>query len=65
MLDRDNYFYEDLNYCKRLAEGAADSIWDFQQQCSGAPELSDFLSDEDIDTLDAARIILTRYSQEA
>lgn len=54
-----------LSYCKDLAQGAADSLWDFQNACSGSPELSDFLSDEDIDTLDAARIILTRYSQEA
>lgn len=65
MLNRGDYLYDDLKYCKRLAEGAADSIWDFQQQCSGQPELSDFLTDEDIDILDEARIILTRYSQEA
>ena len=57
---RDNYFDP-----KKLAEDAADTLWVFQESLSGDPRLSDPLSNEDIETLDKAHSILTRYSSEA
>lgn len=51
-----------VDYCKAVAKEAADKIWEFQQAITGPAELSDSLSNEDIEALDAARIILDRYS---
>lgn len=51
-----------LDYCKVVAKEAADKIWDFQQAITGPVELSESLTNEDIETLDAARIILDKYT---
>jgi hypothetical protein len=51
--------------CKRAAKEAADSIWDFQNMITGPMEFSEYFTAEDIEVLDNARILLTKYSDEA
>lgn len=54
-----------LEYCKRNAANLADDIMEWQDGLVGDPILSDCLSESDIETLDKARAILYRYSEEA
>ena len=54
-----------LVVCKKNASKLADDIMDWQDSLVGDPILSDSLSEEDITTLDKARAILYRYSEEA
>lgn len=51
--------------CRRAAKAAADSIWDFQIKITGPMEFSEYFTAEDIEVLDNARILLTKYSEEA
>ena len=54
-----------LEYCKKNASNLADEIMEWQDGLVGDPILSDCLSEEDIITLDKARAILYKYSEEA
>ena len=54
-----------LQYCKNNASNLAEEIMEWQDGISGDPRLSDCLSEQDIITLDKARAILYRYSEEA
>ena len=56
---------KDLGYCKVVAKEAADRIWEFQNAITGPAYLSDSLSNEDIEVLDAARIILDNFTENA
>ena len=53
-----DYFYES---CKKSAREAGNAIWAFQNKLVGDPSLSDTLTNEDIETLDRARIILDNF----
>lgn len=54
-----------LQYCKKNASNLADEIMEWQDGLVGDPRLSSCLSEQDIITLDKARAILYRYSEEA
>ena len=54
-----------LEYCKKNASKLADDIMEWQEGLVGDPRLSDCLSEDDITTLDKARNILYKYSEEA
>ena len=56
---------KDLDYCKQVAREAGDKIWEFQNAVTGPAYLSDILSEEDIEILDAARNILDSYAENA
>ena len=53
----------EITVAKRYADSAAKAIDDFQESVTGAPELSDNLSNEDIEILDKARSILTNFAE--
>lgn len=55
-----DYFLES---CKKSARDAGNAIWSFQNKLVGDPALSDALSNEDIEILDKARIILDNYAE--
>lgn len=54
-----------LQFCKNNAANLADEIMEWQDSISGDPRLSDCLSEQDIITLDKARAVLYKYSDEA
>lgn len=54
-----------LTVCKQNASKLADDIMDWQDGLVGDPILSNCLSEEDITTLDKARAVLYKYSEEA
>jgi len=58
--DMYNYFRD---VCSKSAKEASDAIWQFQDDITGDPAISDSLSNEDIETLDKARIILDNFAK--
>ena len=54
-----------IDECKRLAKIAQEAIWDFQDSASGWPELSEALSNEDIECLDQAGVVFDNYIKNA
>jgi len=53
---------KNLEYCQVVASEAADRIWEFQNAITGPAYLSDSLSNEDIEILDKARMILDAFA---
>lgn len=47
----------------KQAERIADLLWDWQNDVSGDPDLTEALSESDIETLDRAREILYDYAR--